>query len=203
MTVRSVLTPAILTLAILATAGCGVSRKIKPEFSPPPLVDGFEVAPLDELPLVAREFYEAFGPINDSLPTPLRVRGSGVFVGRAVIGSDGGALFAFGDARMEVDFDSRQMTARFDNFQNHDADGVPTEALAGALEVPNGRTSGARFRGDLAGQLSGASDVFDVSGRVEGQFGDSGAAVMAGRMTGKVSGSATGPASGLFYGSRE
>jgi hypothetical protein len=200
MTDRSVLRPALLTLAALATAGCGIS----PKFDKPPLVSGVEVENIADLPPVAREFYDAFGPINASLPTPLRVRGTGVYEGRVVIGSDtaDSRLFAFGDTRMEVNFDSGRMTARFDNFENHDADGVMTEALAGALEVANGTTSNQRFRGDVAGRLSGATDVFEVTGQVRGKFGDTGAAVMAGRISGTVSGTESGPVAGLFYGER-
>jgi hypothetical protein len=94
------------------------------------------------------------------------------------------------------------MTARLDNFRNHDADGVPTEALSGALEVANGRKAGWGFWGDISGQLTGATDAFDVSGSVEGAFGQSDGQVMAGRVSGTVTGSETGSVAGLFYGNR-
>lgn len=203
MTVRSAFIPAMPALAALATGACSGGWPVPDYILPPPLVDGVEVAEFEELSPVAREFYQAFGPINGSRPTPRPVRGSAEFAGRTVVGTDSGALLAFGDARMVVDFDRGSFTARFDKFQNHDADGAPTEALAGALVVPNGTTAGPGFWGDVAGQLTGATDVFDVSGSVEGMFGERGAPVLAGRIAGSVSGSETGPVAGLFYGSRD
>jgi hypothetical protein len=202
VTVRSLFATVVPTLAALATGACSGGGIAPENVLSPPLVDGVGVANVDGLTSVAREFYQAFGPINDSHPTPRPVAGTGVFEGRTVVGTDGGALFAFGDARMVVDFDAGNFAARFDNFQNHDADGVPTEALAGALDVANGQAAGPGFWGDVAGQLTGATDVFDLTGRVEGKFGERGAPVLAGRISGTVSGSETGPAVGLFYGSR-
>lgn len=203
MTRRSAVTSALLAMATLATGACSGGWPVPDYILPPPLVDGVEVATVDALPPVAREFHTAFARINASRPTPRAVRGTGVFEGRTVIGSDGGALFAFGDARMVVDFDRQVFTARFDNFRNHDADGVPTSDLSGALVVPGGTIAGPGFWGDAAGQLSGGSDVFDLSGTVEGKFGERGAPVVAGRFSGAVGGSETGTAAGLFYGSRD
>lgn len=201
MTIRGILAPAFLTLAALATGACSGGGIAPENVLSAPLVD-LDVTGTHDLPPVAQSFYAAFDPINATAPTPRPVQGSAVYEGRSLIGSESGRLNAFGDARMEVDFDRGRMTARFDGFVNHDADGVPIGPLSGALEVQNGTAAGPGFFGDMSGRLTGSGDVFDVAGTVEGRFGGRGAPVAAGLLRGTVSGSETDAVGGVFYGAR-
>jgi hypothetical protein len=201
MTQRSVVTSAFLTLAILATGACSGGGIAPDNVLSAPLVD-VNVTDSGDLPPAARAFYEALLPINATAPTPRPVRGSAVYEGRSLIGSESGRLNAFGDARMEVDFDRERMTARFDGFVNHDSDGLPIGPVSGAIEVRDGTAAGPGFFGDMSGRLTEGAEVFDVTGSVEGRFGGRGAPVAAGLLRGTVSGSDTGLVGGVFYGER-
>jgi len=201
MTFRSLVASAIAGPFVLLTGACSGGWPVPDYILPPPLVDA-DVGAFDGLGPVAQDFFETFESINGSRPTPRPVSGTGVFDGRAIVRSDGGALSALGDAQMIVDFDSGRFSARFENFENHDVAGNPAGALSGALEVQDGTTAGPGFQGDLAGTLTSDQDAFDVSGAVEGMFGESGAPVLAGQITGTVSGSESGSVGGLFFGSR-
>jgi hypothetical protein len=202
MSIRSAFGPALVIPAALAAGACSGGGGIAPEnVLSAPLVD-VEVTDAANLPPEAQAFYAAFEPINATAPTPRPVRGSAVYEGRSLVGSETGRLNAFGDARMEVDFDRGRMTARFDGFVNHDSDGLPIAPLSGALSVPDGTAAGPGFWGDLSGRLSDGTEVFDVTGSVEGRFGGRGAPVAAGLLRGTVSGSESGTVGGVFYGAR-
>lgn len=105
-----------------------------------------------------------------TLPDNLPTMGTMVFAGSATLRVETGSdpLVLFGDASLEMRFDTQDGTGTLDNFFGNNTAGTVVD-YAGVIDL-SADLAGADLGLDYAGALTNAGDVLALSGRMQGVF---------------------------------